>query len=158
MYMRSTLTLEQASAVVELFENGFTARSVSLELGLARNSVQMLYERWQVRGPNVLATRERVLHSLDTKLAVVRRHLAGETGRSLAQEFDLPSPGTVSNWAKIYRRDGEDGLRPKPRGRPARNTAAPIDEIERLRQENERLHAEVAYLGKLRALRPRGQR
>lgn len=158
MYTRSTLTLEQASAAIELFEKGFTARSVSLELGLSRNSVQMLYERWQVRGRNALSTRERVLHSFDTKLAVVRRHLAGETGRSLALEFDLPSPGTVTNWTKIFRRDGEDGLRPKPRGRPARKIVAPVNEVERLRQENERLRAEVAYLGKLRALRPRGPR
>lgn len=100
----------------------------------------MLPERWQVRGRDALTTRERVLHIFETKLEVVRRHLAGETGRFLAQEFDLPSPGTVTNWAKIFRRDGEDGLRPKPRGRPAKNNPAPVDEFERLRQENERLN------------------
>lgn len=50
---------------------------------------------------------------------------------------------------------GGAGLRPKPRGRPPTNhgVSAPKTEIEMLRIENERLRAEVAYVGKLRALR-----
>lgn len=57
--------------------------------------------------------------------------------------------------------DGEDGLRPKPKGRPRKPDSPPtgeLPELERLRRENERLRAEVAYLGKLRALREQGRR
>ena len=105
-------------------------------------------------------TRERKQYDLETKLLIVRRHLQGASGRVLAKEYDLPSPGTVTNWAKIYRRDGEDGLRPKKRGRRpvTRKDPVPESEVEQLRRENEQLRAEVAYLGKLRALRSQQRR
>jgi transposase len=160
MYLRSTLSHSDAVSAIELFEQGLTAKSVALALDLAPNPVQMLYERWQVRGPGALMTRSRKQYDIETKLLIVRRHLQGVSGRVLAKEYGLPSPGTVTNWTRIYRRDGDDGLRPKKRGRPPvnRENALPDSEVEQLRRENERLRAEVAYLGKLRALRAQERR
>ena len=160
MYSKSTLSHCDAVSAVELFEQGFTAKSVALSLDLAGAPVQMLYQRWQLRGPGALVTRDRKQYDFDTKLEIVLRHTRGESGRALAEEFDLPSPSTVANWTSIFRRDGADGLRPKRRGRPPtrRADSPPEDETKALRRENERLRAEVAYLGKLRALRPSGQR
>ena len=89
------------------------------------------------------------------KLEVVRRVLAGETKIALAQEYALSSPQLIAKWLRVYRAEGADGLRRKPMGRPQREltTAPPADsELAQLRRENERLRAEVAYLGKLRAL------
>lgn len=105
-----------------------------------------------------LMTRDRKQHDIETKLLIVWRHLQGVSGRVLAKEYDLPSPGTVTNWTRIYPCDGEDGLRPKKRGRPPVNRENPLPEteVEQLRRENERLRAEVAYLGKLRDLRATG--
>jgi transposase-like protein len=160
MYSGSTLSNTDAVAAVELFEQGFTAKSVAITLDLAGNPVQMLYQRWQLRGAGALVTRERRQYDFQTKLEIVRRHVAGESGRALADEYDLPSPTTVANWTVIYRRDGEDGLRPKRRGRPPADpdNRPPESELESLRRENERLRAEVAYLGKLRALRSQERR
>ena len=160
MYSKSTLSHSDAVSALELFEEGFTAKSVALTLDLAPNPVQMLYQRWQLRGAGALVTRERRQYDFETKLEIVRRNVNGESGRALAEEYDLPSPTTVANWTVIYRRDGEDGLRPKRRGRPPidRGDSAPKSELETLRAENERLRAEVAYLGKLRALRSRERR
>ncbi|MGW6332927.1 helix-turn-helix domain-containing protein [Nocardia rhamnosiphila] len=78
----------------------------------------MLYQRWQLRGRDALVTRERRQYDFETKLEIVLRHVAGESGRALAEEYGLPSPSTVANWTTTYRREGEDGLRPKRRGRP----------------------------------------
>jgi len=155
MYSGSTLSPSEAVSAVELFEEGFTARSAALSLDLAQNPVQMLYQRWQIRGSGALVTRDRREYAFETKLEVVLRHVEGVSGRVLAEEYDLPSPSTVGNWTTIYRRDGVDGLRPKRRGRPPTNreNPPPEDEMGALRKENERLRAEVAYLGKLRALR-----
>jgi transposase len=160
MYSKSTLSHPDAVSAVELFEQGFTAKSVALSLDLAGAPVQMLYQRWQLRGSGALVTRDRRQYDFETKLEIVRRHIRGESGRALSEEFGLPSPSTVANWTTIFRRDGEDGLRPKRRGRPPANRGdcPPESEIEALRRENERLRAEVAYLGKLRALRSPGRR
>lgn len=160
MYSRSTLSLSDAVSAVELFEQGFTAKSVTIALDLAAAPVQMLYERWQLRGKGALVTRERRRYDFELKLEIVLRHIRGESGRSLCEEFDLPSPSTVANWTGIYRRDGEEGLRPKPRGRPPAIRRAPRaeSETEALRRENEWLRAEVAYLGKLRALKSQERR
>ncbi|NKQ58295.1 transposase [Amycolatopsis sp. K13G38] len=99
--------------------------------------------------------------SFEFKLDAVRRFLGGEAATELAAELGLSSPALLKTWARTYRRDGEDGLRPKPKGRPPRasdSTPGQVSELERLRRENARLQAEVAYLGKLRALREHGQR
>ncbi|MDQ0922636.1 transposase [Pseudarthrobacter sp. W1I19] len=100
-------------------------------------------------------------YSFDFKLALVERFLAGESATDLAVEAGLSSPVLLRTWAQVYRREGAEALRPKPKGRPRKPDAPPpveISELERLRRENERLRAEVAYLGKLRALRAQKQR
>ncbi|WP_236594267.1 transposase [Saccharothrix sp. 6-C] len=96
--------------------------------------------------------------TFEFKLGVVRRFVDGEaTAIELAREHDLSSPKLVENWVRAYRRDGGEALRPKPKGRPAAPPAPEQDELERLRQENLRLSAKVAYLEKLRALRAQGR-
>lgn len=95
--------------------------------------------------------------SFEFKLGVVRRFVAGEaTAIELAREYGLSSPKTVQKWVAAFRREGEDALRRKPKGRPAKSSA-PADELERLRQENLELSAKVAFLEKLRALREQGR-
>ena len=42
-------------------------------------------------------TRDRRLYDFETKLEIVRRNVNGESGRALAEEYDLPSPTTVAN-------------------------------------------------------------
>ncbi|WP_235508399.1 helix-turn-helix domain-containing protein [Agromyces sp. Soil535] len=100
-------------------------------------------------------------YSFEFKLAIVQRFIAGETALDLAREYDLSSPRLIQTWARAYRRDGEDALRPKPKGR-ARNGGERVgrrelSELEKLRSENARLEAENAYLKKLRALRAQGR-
>ncbi|ODU29803.1 MAG: hypothetical protein ABT15_22645 [Pseudonocardia sp. SCN 73-27] len=160
MYSGSTLSHSDAVSVVKLFEQGLTATSVSLSLDLAPNPVQMLYQRWQLRGRDALVTRERRQYDFGTELEIVLRHVGGESCRALAEEYGLPSPSTVANWTSFYRREGDDGVRPTRRGRPSTEPRdpPPENEVETLRKENERLRAEVAYLGKLRALRSQERR
>ncbi|MBG6226440.1 transposase-like protein [Arthrobacter sp. CAN_A2] len=106
-------------------------------------------------------TKPKQVYSFEVKLALVERFIAGETALDLATEAGLSSPLLLQSWARKYRRDGVDALRPKPRGRPRSPEAPPpaeVSELERLRRENERLRAEVAYLGKVRALRAQPRR
>ncbi|MFC9658917.1 transposase [Nocardia sp. NPDC127606] len=100
-------------------------------------------------------------YSFEFKLGVVQRFLAGETKVELARELALSSPKLVETWARKYRNDGEDGLRPKPTGRPRTDPAEAASQestLAKLRRENERLRAENAYLGKVLALRAQQRR
>ena len=102
--------------------------------------------------------RDRRAYSFEFKLEVVQRVVAGEAKVDLAGEYGLSSAKLIEAWVRKYRHDGEDGLRPKPQGRPKKPPSRPDrqdSELERLRRENELLRAENAYLGKVRALRAR---
>lgn len=154
MSSKGSLSDAQRQAAVALFETGYGRDAVATHLGLALPPVRALHDRWRIWGVRVLMpTATRQTYSFACKREVVQRFLAGETKVALAQEYQLSSPKLVGVWVGIWRRQGDDGLRPKPTGRP--RLREPEGELERLQQENERLRAEVAYLGKLRALTTR---
>jgi transposase len=154
MYVSSSLSEEQRAAAVALFEAEWGWGAAARHLGVSGDPVHRLYDRWRVRGSGALVRKPtNRSFSFEFKLEVVRRFLAGESKVVLAREFDLSSPKLIETWARKYRNQGEDALRPKRAGRPPGTAAvAGASEVERLRRENERLRAEVAYLGKLRAL------
>lgn len=162
MRAQSSLSEAQRLAAVALFEAEWGWGAAARHLGLGVGPVHRLYDRWRVRGSGALVTKPtKRSFSLEFKLDVVRRFRAGEAKVALAREYDLSSPKLIETWARKYRNEGEDGLRPRPQGRPPGDPDAPRrreSEVERLRRENERLRAEVAYLGKLRALREQGRR
>jgi transposase-like protein len=143
----------QRAAAITLFESGHSRDAVATRLGVSPGAVRALRERWRIHGKEALVpTRTKRVHAVELKLEVVRRCLAGESKIALAQAYGLSSPQLVATWLRRYRAEGEAGLRPKPPGRPTHDPDAPVSELDQLRQENERLRAEVAYLEKLRAL------
>ena len=161
MRARSSLSEAQREAAVALFEKGIGYRAAARLLDGPRVPVRALYGRWRIHGQGVLVSKPSKSYSFEFKLALVERFLAGEAGPDLAVEAGLSSRELLQKWVRAYRLDGEDGLRPKPKGRPRKPDSPPpaeLPELERLRRENERLRAEVAYLGKLRALREQGRR
>jgi transposase len=162
MDRRSSLTEVQRLLAVGLFEKGMGPWAVASRLAAARDPVKLLYQRWRIHGKGALVAQPaKRAFSFEFKLVVVERFRAGEPATALAAEFELSSPKLVKTWARRYRQEGADGLRPKLQGRPRKAAQAPAadSELERLRQENELLKSKVAYLGKLKALREQeGQR
>lgn len=156
MDQRGSLTEQQREFALACFEEGRGEHSVATEMGVSRPAVKRLYDRWRVRGRGALVTKQtKQSYSFEIKLAIVTRFLGGESKVDLAREFELSSPKLIETWARKYRNDGEDALRPKPLGRPP-GAAPPAggeeSELQRLRRENEYLRAQNAYLGKLQAL------
>ncbi|RZU15443.1 helix-turn-helix protein [Kribbella rubisoli] len=161
MDRRSSLTEAQRVLALGLFEEGMGSWAVATRLVAAPDPVKLLYQRWRIHGKGALVAQPgKRAFSFEFKLAVVERFLAGEPATELAAEHELSSPKLVKTWARRYRQEGADGLRPKPKGRPRKDpeSAPPESELERLRRENELLKAKVAYLGKLKALREQQER
>lgn len=157
----SSLSQGQRLLAVSLFEQGRGRQFVASELGVAHGPVERLHDRWRVRGRQALMTKPtKRSFSFEFKLDIVERFLAGEPKTDLAREFDLSSPKLIETWVRQYRTDGQDALRPKKLGRPpgSGQDGQDVSEVEQLRRENERLRAQVAYLGKLRALRAQQRR
>lgn len=152
----SSLSIDEREAAVELFAAGYGRDATATRLGVGGDAVRKLHDRWRIWGRGVLMSKPtKRTFAFEEKHQIVQRFLAGETRVALAQEYDLSSPQLVTTWVRVYRADGEDGLRPKPKGRPKGDPGTPAraeSELDRLRRENERLRAEIAYLGKLRAL------
>lgn len=155
MRANSSLTPSQRQTAIALFEQGRADRAVAASLEVSRWPVRRLYQRWRIHGPGALVTKqEKKSYSFEFKVEAVRRLLAGEPKTELARELELSSPKLLESWARTYRAQGSEGLRPKQRGRPPKSApSGPESELERLRRENELLRAQNAYLGKVRALR-----
>jgi len=154
---------EQRQTAVALFASGHGRDAVATQLGVSPHAVRALQNRWRIWGAEAVGRKPKQTQAYPFALKheVVQRALAGETKLALAQEYGLSSPQLIAAWLRVYRAEGPDGLQPKPTGRPTRDPDAPVppeSELERLRRENEHLRAEVAYLGKLRALRSRDRR
>lgn len=160
MRARSLLTTRHRELAVTLFEDGHGYTGTANRLESSVDSVRALYYRWKIHGRLCLVEKPtKTQYSFEIKKEVVSRFLAGESKSALAQEYQLSSPQLISAWLRRYRDDGDDGLRPKPQGRP-RSSSAPrvLTEEEQLRRQVARLEAENAYLKKLRDLRDQGLR
>lgn len=150
----SSLSPEQRQQSVALFESGASFKAVSRHLDLPVHPVRALHLRWRLFGQACLvSTPSKRVYSPELEREVAERFLAGESKVELTREFGLSSPRIVRKWAQLYRDHGPEALQPARRGRPPAPDESEMDELQRLRRENERLRAEVAYLGKLKALR-----
>ncbi|WP_169795493.1 transposase [Arthrobacter woluwensis] len=96
-------------------------------------------------------------YTFEVKLEAVQRFERQEATLSeLADEYGMSSSVLLKTWVRIHRREGEEGLRSKRKGRPPGAVGKQLTEVQKLEKENERLRAEVAYRKKVRALRAQG--
>ena len=163
MHPHSSLDEVQREALVSLYEQGHAWKAAAVISGVGVNASKGLYRRWRLHGRSVLVSRGfKQQYTFEVKLEAVQRFERQEaTSAELAEEYGLSSPVQVRTWARIYRREGADGLRSKRKGRPPGTGTTgrkPLTEVQKLEKENERLRAEVAYLKKVRALRAQGLR
>ncbi|MGJ4169052.1 helix-turn-helix domain-containing protein, partial [Corynebacterium macclintockiae] len=158
MRARSSLSEYQREQLVECFEQGMGSIAAANALGVSKYAVRTLRRRFQLHGRLCLVEKPtKQQYSFEIKKEVVERHLAGETRMDLAREFGLSSDILVRDWARKWRKGGDEALKPKPKGRPKGSAAPkPLTEEEKLRRRIARLEAENAYLKKLRDLRNQG--
>ena len=156
---RSSLSESQREQLIDLFEQGMGYGAAASVLGVSRHAVRSLYRRFHLHGRLCLVQKPtKQQYSFEIKKEVVERYLAGETKMDLAREFSLSSDDLVKAWVRAWRSDGDEALKPKPKGRP-KGSSKPkaLKEEDKLRRQIARLEAENAYLKKLRDLRNQGR-
>ncbi|WP_241877015.1 IS3 family transposase [Corynebacterium diphtheriae] len=154
MHPRSKLSQAQRELAVDLFEEGYGSRAVANRLGVRREQVRHLEDRFRLHGRLCLVSkRTKRQYSFDTKMEILRRYQTGELKSDLAKEYGLSSPNLISHWVWQVNKGGSDALQPKPKGRPkGSGQSVPMTEEDTLRRENELLKAEVAYPKKIAGL------
>ncbi|WP_230625210.1 IS3 family transposase [Corynebacterium diphtheriae] len=154
MHPRSKLSQTQRELAVDLFEEGYGSRAVANRLGVRREQVRHLEDRFRLHGRLCLVSKPtKKQYSFDTKMEILRRYRTGELKSDLAKEYGLSSPNLISHWVWQVNKGGSDALQPKPKGRPkGSGQSVPMTEEDTLRRENELLKAEVAYPKKIAGL------
>ena len=84
----------------------------------------------------------------------------GASYHDTAIEFEMNNPSLIANWKRVFLKEGTEGLKPKPKGRPSMSKNKETKSVKRevtmsrekeLERENELLRLEIAYLKKLEA-------
>jgi len=87
-------------------------------------------------------------YPLETKLEAIRLwEEEGFTYQEITEKLAIRDPKRVSTWMRIYRREGEAGLKKSRRGRPKINRDSLEERIKQLEMENTLLKALAIELG-----------
>lgn len=150
-------------AVVQDYEAGKESYgAVARRHDLDHATVRKWVESYRQHGPQGLC-KKHSRYSAQFKLTVLQRMRHEElSARQAVALFDIRGgTGVISAWLRRYHQGGLDALKPKPREMTPPEFKPPqvqppqahdAHDLEALREENEYLRAEVAYLKKLEAL------
>jgi transposase-like protein len=87
-------------------------------------------------------------YPLELKLEAIRlREEEGLLYREITEKLEIRDPDRVRSWMKIYRKEGEKGLKKPRTGRPKKNKDCLEERIRRLEMENTILKALALELG-----------
>lgn len=130
-----------------------------------RAQVQLWVKRYQAHGIEGLKPRQRHRkYTPEFKLKIIQKMITSHWSiKQTALHFDISSPSLITQWFKKYNQSNQQGLIPKPKGRPRlMKTLSKIDKIlsksisdltqDELIERLKYLEAENAFLKKLEAL------
>lgn len=147
--------IEARKAAIGLFERGHGFESAAKALSVPRNTVRQWLYVYRSFGSEVLLSMDgkQTRYTYEQKVAAASAVVDGGMGKQDAMKaFGVMSLAPLKRWCALYREDGAEALRPRPKGRPSGSKARPRTREEELEERCRRLETEVAYLKKLRAL------
>lgn len=144
---------------LELYQAGTSPLEIRRLLGMEERNVFRWRDIIRVFGPDefLMAHTSRKTYPYEIKLAAVKAHLEDQMPIRVVQaRYGIVSFKALQSWCKIYREQGEAGLRPKRKGRPTSAKNKPKKEltyVEEMELRIRRLEAELAIAKKLAALK-----
>ena len=157
-------SLEFKLECIEKFKNGekisppdgFTGQIESF-----MHNVRDWNNAYKSNGIRALSKNGQTILTLEEKLVLVRSVIVGGSVNKISAAAGI-GHGNLSNWVKLYKQYGEEGLKCCDRGRKKEFTMTKTkkskisptvkEELKLLRERNKYLEAEVEYLKKLNAL------
>ena len=146
---------------MHMLEDGYSINYIHEHYGIDKLLLSYLWTRYESEGPSGLLKKQNVRADYTFKIQVLRdieeNHL---TLVEASLKYNVSS-SQICVWQKIARTQGYDALaitRPRGRppkndmGRPRKNKAEEMTELERLRYDNECLRADNSLLKKVKAL------
>lgn len=104
MHPLSKLSQAQRELAVDLFEEGYGSRAVANRLGVKRDQVRRLENRFRLHGRLCLVSKPtKKQNSFEMKMEILRRYRAGELKSDLAEEFgvSVSAPRKVAHWRSL---------------------------------------------------------
>lgn len=149
--------------VREVVEKGCSIYELAKKTGVMESNIRSWVRTYELKGKEGLRSGERRTYSekfkVEVVLAVKRERLSLNDACS---KFNVRNECTLTRWIQDYNRQGIEGVKSKPKGRPPnmkkpikrkpRKKSAPLTREEELLRENEYLRAENELLKKLQAL------
>lgn len=133
-----------------LFDAGLGFKLVAKQMRLPQGTMRIwqdTHKQGRLLGLGSVATYKK--YSGEVKLAAVEKFLAGAVKTEVMAEFNITTRAMLNKWVAVYRDQGVEGLNPKPKGRPKKNTNPALETDS---EKIFRLEMEVAVLKKLIAL------
>lgn len=148
------LTKEKRIQFVELHNQGLRGHAIAQVLSLEAGHCKDWCLTIEVFGPDTFINMasKKVTYSYETKLAAVQDRESGLSLREIMAKHSILSVTTLSGWIRRYAKDGAEGLKPKPLGRPKKTSSSEMSREEQLLQRIKYLETENAVLKKVRTL------
>ena len=87
-------------------------------------------------------------YPIETKLEAIRLWEEEDLSyKEITEKLEIRDPKRVKEWMRIYRKEGQAGLKKPRRGRPKRNQNSLEERIKQLEMENTLLKALAIELG-----------
>ena len=157
------LTYEDKVRIYELKKQGESFRKLSDQFGINISNLKYMIKLIDRYGIKFVKKEKNRYYSPELKQEMIDKVLHENWSQDrVSLEYALPNRGMLPNWMEQYKKNGYTivektrGRVPKM-GRKRKKTWDEMTELERLKEENERLRTEVAYLKKLKELEDRDE-